>query len=299
MKSGFCQRDQRLVNLANERCLGLRAQNSAYAWQQLAAYFNQYIAGRFPFAANTQAPDADIERVTGLMRLIDTHLQSAKTGAEESESVNKEAALLFLQGLRHARELLGPLLVRGEAGQAQPLGVDIEVQWRSDRGSEQGADQVIEWRLAVGSQQARYPQGEAGKLRWVAGQPVVFGLRWAKDSVQWPLEDYSQPALVVFEKNAEWRYGGAWSLLRLLRNHHAPAGMVVQDEYAYPALLFTLPVSGQVKDKSRAQMFARFGISGAGGKAQLPAWLIDALPLKAPASPFRQITLPDTRRSDD
>ncbi len=290
----FFERAQRLVSLANERCSGLRAQSSAYAWQQLALYFNQYLAGRFPFAANTGAADADIERVSVLIRLIDSYLPSALAGMDEGDAANMQAARLYLQGLQNARELLGPLLVRGTAEQPQPLGVDIDVQWRSDKEKEQGADQVVEWSLGLGAQRLRYPQGERAKLRWLLGQPVTFALRWAKDSPRLPAEEGMQPNLMVSEQTAEWRYGGAWSLLRFLRNHQAPAGMVLQDEFAYPALLFSLPIRGLSKDNPHAQMFARFGISAVGAKTLLPVHLINALPLKAPVSPFRQITLPDS-----
>ncbi|MBY0443707.1 MAG: hypothetical protein K2Q15_00670, partial [Burkholderiales bacterium] len=293
--SYFFERAQKLVNMANERCLGLRAQHSAYAWQQLSGFFNQYLAGRFPFAANGNALDADAERVSTLLRLIDLYLPAAQAGLEDNESPNRDAARLFLLGMQHTRDLLGPILMRGSAEQPQPLGLDIDVQWRSDKDKEQGADQVIEWGLTVGTQRQRFPMGERVKQRWLLGQPLVFSLRWAADSPQLPIEENTQPALIVFNQSAEWRYSGAWSLLHFLRNHQAPAGMVLQDEFSYPAMLFSLPLGGAAKP--RAQMFARFGISAVGAKALLPIQLINALPLKAPASPFRQITLADSDKA--
>ncbi|STQ90758.1 type VI secretion system protein [Iodobacter fluviatilis] len=291
----FFERAQKLVNMANERCMGLRAQNSAYAWQQLSGYFNQYLAGRFPFAANGNAPDADAERVGTLLRLIDAYLPAAQAGLEDNESPNRDAARLFLLGLQHSRDLLGPILLRGSAEQPQPLGLDIDVQWRSDKDKEQGADQVIEWGLMVGTQRMRFPLGERAKQRWLLGQPIVFSLRWAADSPQLPIEENTQPALMVLNQTAEWRYTGAWSLLHFLRHHQAPSGMVLQDEFSYPAMLFSLPLGGPAKP--RAQMFARLGISAVGAKSLLPTQLIQALPLKAPASPFRQITLADSDKS--
>ncbi|MCX7206255.1 MAG: type VI secretion system protein [Proteobacteria bacterium] len=293
--SYFFERAQKLVNMANERCLGLRAQHSAYAWQQLSGFFNQYLAGRFPFAANGNAGDADTERVATFLRLIDLYLPAAQAGLEDNESPNRDAAKLYLLGLQHTRDLLGPILMRGSAEQPQPLGLDIDVQWRSDKDKEQGADQVIEWGLTVGTQRQRFPMGERVKQRWLLGQPLIFSLRWAADSPQLPIEENTQPALIVFNQSAEWRYSGAWSLLHFLRNHQAPAGMVLQDEFSYPAMLFSLPLGGAAKP--RAQMFARFGISAVGAKALLPIQLINALPLKAPASPFRQITLADSDKA--
>ncbi|AMC34573.1 type VI secretion system protein [Janthinobacterium sp. B9-8] len=288
----FFERAQKLVNMANERCQGLRAQNSAYAWQQLSVFFNQYLAGRFPFSAKGNAADADVERVTTLLRLIDLYLPAAQAGLEDNESPNRDAARLFLLGLQHSRDLLGPILMRGSAEQPQPLGLDIDVQWRSDKDKEQGADQVIEWGLMVGTQRMRFPLGDRAKQRWLLGQPIVFSLRWAEESPQLPIEENTQPALMVLNQSAEWRYAGAWSLLHFLRHHQAPPGMVLQDEFSYPAMLFSLPMSGPAKP--RAQMFARFGMSAVGAKALLPVQLLNALPLKAPVSPFRQITLPDS-----
>lgn len=52
----------RLVDLrqgALGRCQSLQQQQAAQAWKDLADYFNQYLAGRFPFAYSLEAADAE------------------------------------------------------------------------------------------------------------------------------------------------------------------------------------------------------------------------------------------------
>ena len=46
---------------------------AATAWNDLANYFNQYLAGRFPFSQDVRASDADPARVQHFLEIIDKH----------------------------------------------------------------------------------------------------------------------------------------------------------------------------------------------------------------------------------
>ena len=73
----------RLVDLrqgALGRCQSLQQQQAAQAWKDLADYFNQYLAGRFPFAYSLEAADAEPGRVRHLLKLMETRLPQVREG---------------------------------------------------------------------------------------------------------------------------------------------------------------------------------------------------------------------------
>ena len=77
------QLTQRWVSLqqgALQRCQVLQRQATSTAWNDLAGYFNQYLAGRFPFATDPRTPDADPARVQYFLTLIDQRLPQAREG---------------------------------------------------------------------------------------------------------------------------------------------------------------------------------------------------------------------------
>ncbi|WP_035056411.1 type VI secretion system protein [Andreprevotia chitinilytica] len=287
----FAERIQTITGMASSRCNALRTQASANAYMKLTGYFNQYLAGRFPFADNVKAPDAAPERVAEFTKLLDETLPMVQMGLGDLQTAQADAARQFLDELQQGRTWLAPLFMRDAGGPWQ--GVDVDVRWRTDRDHEQGADQVIEWSMNVAGQKARYPGGDKNRVHWSIGQPVSLVLRWAKDAPQIPTDDAFQPALGVFEKQAGWGYDGHWALLRLLRDHLSPYRVPTGGDYSDVALMFNLPVrTPAVHTDARAQMFLRVALIAPGGKASLA---LSPLPMAAPPSPFRNITMPDSK----
>ncbi|MBB5190661.1 type VI secretion system protein ImpL [Silvimonas terrae] len=281
----FAFRARELVHLAAQRCDGLREQLAATAWEKLGSYFNQYIAGRFPFTNDLAAPDVDPERVAGLLRLVDDNQVAIQAGLQGNASPYAGAALQFLQGMQQSRAWLAPLVLR-EGGVA---GLDISVAWRTDRSSEEGADQVINWSVGTGNQALQFPPAAADHVRWSIGQPVSMGLRWAKDSPQAPQGDPDQPALSIVDRQARWAYGGDWAMLRALRAHLAPEALDEYQDGTTPMML-AVPISALPGKPAYARMFLRVTLTSAGGKTPV---LLSPLPGKAPPTPFRAIALPE------
>ncbi|TWC40129.1 type VI secretion system protein ImpL [Pseudomonas sp. SJZ079] len=275
----FSRRARDVAGQASERCTYLQEQTAAAAWNRLSTYFSQYLAGRFPFAFNLDAPDADPDRVRLFLQLLDKDLPQAQTGLAQSVSADAPAALAFLEQLQRARGWLDPLFQRDKDG---IKGIDLDVRWRTDREAELGADQVIQWSLQAGSQQIGYPAEDDHRLRWTLGQPVKLLLRWAKNAAQKPADDPLQASLAVFEQEAGWEYAGAWALLRLLRTHVAFERVPTVD-YSETPLAFRLPVYAPHNSDNYAQMFVRVALMNASGKSPLA---IAPLPVKAPASPL-------------
>lgn len=266
---------------ALQRCLYLQQNQAAAAWNDLANYFNQYLAGRFPFSQDVRASDADPARVQHLLELIDTRLPLAQAGLTLSQTPDRLAAEDFLNRLKQAGTWLGPLFVRDKSG---ILGVEMDVRWRTDRDEERGADQVIAWSLDAGNQQISYPGGGQPNLRWMVGQPVRLTLRWARNGYQRPANDPLQPNLVVRDLEAGWEYQGPWSLLRLMRSQVASQRQPNVDYTDFP-LALQLPVTAQTQARTAQQtlMFMRLSLMSQGSKLPLS---IPPLPTRAPRSPF-------------
>ncbi|MCU1749094.1 type VI secretion protein IcmF/TssM N-terminal domain-containing protein [Pseudomonas sp. 6D_7.1_Bac1] len=272
-------RAQELQQAAMQRCQSLQQQQASAAWNDLANYFNQYLAERFPFANGIQASDADPARVQHLLELIDKRLPVAQAGLLLSRTPERLAAEDFLNRLKQASTWLGPLFVRDKSG---ILGVEMDVRWRTDREEEHGADQVIAWGLNTGNQQVSYPGEAQQNLRWMVGQPVRLTLRWARNGPQRPVNDPLQPNLVIRDLEAGWEYGGPWSLLRLMRSHQSNQRQPSMDYTDFP-LTLRLPVTALSSIEEPTQMFMRLSLMTQGSKLPLS---IQPLPTRAPRSPF-------------
>ncbi|MBV4457928.1 type VI secretion system protein ImpL [Pseudomonas sp. COR58] len=271
-----------LQQSAMQRCQFLQQQQAAAAWNELASYFNQYLADRFPFANGVQAQDADPARVQHLLELIDKRLPVALAGLSSSQAPERLAAEDFLNRLKQAGTWLTPLFVRDKSG---ILGLELDVRWRTDREEERGADQVIAWGLLAGSQQINYPGAEQPNLRWMVGQPVRLTLRWARNGNERPVNDPLQPNLVVRDLEAGWEYGGPWSLLRLMRAHYSVQRQPSMDYTDFP-LSLRLPVTAQNDSVTTGftRMFVRLSLMSQGSKLPMS---IAPPPTRAPRSPFQ------------
>ncbi|MFJ4142857.1 type VI secretion system protein [Pseudomonas sp. NPDC089734] len=273
---------QRWLNLqqaALRRCQFLQQQQGTSAWNALATYFNQYLSGRFPFAHDLSAADADPARVQHFLTLIDERLPQAQDGLKHAQSRDRAAAVEFLERLKLARPWLGALLLRDKAGL---MGADMDIQWRTDRDSERGADQVISWKLISGNRDISYPGQAEQVLHWNVGQPLSLVLRWARDGTQRPVNDPLQPDLRVSGLEAEWQYLGPWSLLRLMSAHVSMQRQPNVDYTEFP-LSLEVPVHAPANEENQALMFLRLSLMSQGGKVPLS---IQPLPVQAPRSPF-------------
>lgn len=269
---------------ALQRCASLQVGHAAQAWQQLSGYFNQFLAGRFPFAYDGGVSDANPDRVREFLELIDTQLPIALTGLNNPYGPDSPVARAFLEQLSDARLWLGPMLLRDKEGLR---GVDLEIRWRTDRDDERGADQVIDWNFNAGGRQASYPGELSSQARWSVGEPVQLGLRWAIGSAQRPIPDAHQAALSVADLQAEWSYEGPWALLRFIRANQAVERFPAADSVDRP-LALQLPVRTQANQDARALMFMRLSLKAIGGKQALA---LTPLPVSAPASPFGSLAL--------
>ncbi|KTT04968.1 hypothetical protein SB14R_02695 [Pseudomonas oryzihabitans] len=264
---------------AQNRCVQLQQDVAQQSWQRLSDYFQRYLAGRFPFSFEETAADANPDRVSAFLPLIDKEVPTALAAAKASPSPNGAAAIAFLESLQQAKAWLAPLLV-GDKDATR--GVDVEVRWRTDRQEERRADQLIDWSLHVDGRSISFPGNPVGQLRWSIGEPVKLVLRWATGSSQRPMADPRQAALAVYDTEAGWEYEGAWALLRFIRDHQAYERLPTQDLSDRP-LAFQVPTRSAVPGETSMLAFIRVSLMGVGSKQPL---MLTPLPTTAPLSPF-------------
>ncbi|QCP53541.1 hypothetical protein FAZ95_31360 [Trinickia violacea] len=268
----------RLVSSAREQCFRLQMGTGMEAYEQIRNFFARYLAGRFPFAADANAPAADVRQTAAFVALLDAHLADAQRGLAAAAAVGRgrpdEAR--FIAQLAAAKPWLDALLARGADGSLQ--GMELSVEWRVDRVDEVGADQVIEWKLASGSDTLTYPSSGEPPVRWKPGLPVSISLRWAKDAPWQPMFDAAQPTLTGANGVATWSAADAWAFLRIARLHQMPADAGAAIAGQSPRLLFTVPVRDRNGAIQTARMYLRVGFINA---AKAPQAIPD-LPVAAP-----------------
>jgi type VI secretion system protein ImpL len=260
----FVQTREQIRNSLYNQCRLLAGQNAVQAFTQISKFFNQHLAGKFPFAPRPQEQlpaEADPQDVAELFKLLDSSGKTIHAGLQNGTFGNSYSKVLtFLNQLEALRPLFSPML----AADADPIPMlDFIPVFRVNQGREINGNQIIDWTLQVGNDTFRYrdPQRVG---RWDYGQPVKLILRWAKDSPQQPasangaLDGKLSGRTVVFE------YRDTWSLFTLLALHQPLPGDF--DRLADPepqTLVFNVndgkssspvPQSG---DSSQAKVFIR------------------------------------------
>ncbi|HEY9420111.1 MAG TPA: type VI secretion protein IcmF/TssM N-terminal domain-containing protein, partial [Thermoanaerobaculia bacterium] len=210
----FEERRSALRRQLSDRCRELAGGHAVEGYRKLEAFFNQRLAGRFPFSASAPGrldPEADPEDVRALFRLYATHAPVLQSVPEEDRP---PAAFEFIRRLEDVRAFFGAFLddpLRSEAPR-----LDLAVRFREQRRAETGADRIFRWSLASGDQMVSHPYNGPA-IRWTYGTPVRLELQWAKDSPVVPVETADLPGVQVTGRTAAFEFNNRWSLLALLK----------------------------------------------------------------------------------
>ncbi len=210
----------RIARAYQQRCGELAAAQVSAGYEELRAFFNASLAGRFPFAPQSQArlaPDADPFSVREFLRRQEALLRPlGDDGFAAIRSLpGGEDVVSFLSSMQRLTPLLTPLLATEE----EPApGIGFRVDFRTSRALERGADQIAEWTLQVGEQRMSLGQDEGQRQGvWRPGQSVELSLRWASGSPRRPVIDADGAR--VDGARVSFRHEGPWALLRLMAVH--------------------------------------------------------------------------------
>ncbi len=256
-------------------------------YAQLADMFNRMLAGRYPFAApDHHGAEASVAAITDYLHLYATRAPAIRKALGRGASLPARSALAFLDQMDAVQAFFAPFL--GGSERTHP-GIDVEVDFRVNRGFEKGADQIIEWQFAVGDQVIRRGQ-QSPPQRWHPDDPVTVSLRWAKDGTLAPIlqsvgDDEKKRRIVTYA------YSGRWSLLRLLQEHGVAAVELDRRADTSPYVLkFTARTAAVAEAAARepqavtqAKVFLRVRLSAASPDAKTSvALMLPDFPTRAP-----------------
>lgn len=238
----FMQRKNDLEEKLYTRCHELAARQIVAKYTKLETFFNDRLAGNFPFSQDARRSEADPGDIRDFYRRFDADVAEL----EEVLKVNKQStgsevyeASDFLRQMKKARPVFASCLenhggenVAEEDRQAEDdlPALDFEVKFRVNTEHERLANQIIGWHLTVGEQEFQY-RGAKNKGRWRFGDPISFSLRWAKHGMYHPDADEAETVdsrTVTYKMNGDTR----WSLLRFLRKY--PGSPSYYDHLADP-----------------------------------------------------------------
>ncbi|HEV7238639.1 MAG TPA: type VI secretion protein IcmF/TssM N-terminal domain-containing protein [Thermoanaerobaculia bacterium] len=219
----FATRTHELSSQLTARCTNVAIERVATRYREIEQYFNQRLAGRYPF---TDGPpragelEADPNDLRGFFRIFDASqamVRSIPVDATQDPSFAK--ARRFVEDLAAVRVFFATYLEKPEAGPA----IDIEPMFRVLRDREVYGDQIIGWTLDVGRDTITNRETKARKLRWTYGEPVRVSLRWASESPRIPVAGNVRPGVTVLDRTVTYEYRNAWALLSALAQNQSSA----------------------------------------------------------------------------
>jgi len=216
----FLERRLLLQRAVSRRCMQLVQGEALNGWLQIADFFEDRLAGRFPFVdslTGTLEKAADPADIRELFRRYDRLAPDLQALAENDPVFAGSGPAVggFLRELGEVRKLFRTFL---EAPDPRvPPAYDLEVELRADEAHEISGDQIIEWRLEVGERGIELPDPHQ-RIRWVYGDPLRLHLRWARDSPYLPLARGLPVAARVDGVTVTWEHDDPWSLFSLLQD---------------------------------------------------------------------------------
>jgi type VI secretion system protein ImpL len=226
----FLQTRSALRRQLYQRCQDITQQQALAGYRQIERYFNQRLAGRFPFADGVPGRldrEADPEDVRTFFKVFDARAPIVLALPDGDPQFGDEEREIrdFLGRMGKVRLLFAQFLDDPLRPDVPTFGLDLE--FRTNRKSESGGNQVIRWELQSGRQ--RFERGGTDSQgSWTLGDKVGLVLQWAKDARTVPLApsppEPGQPHLRIEERKAVYEYAGRWSLFALLREYASRPG---------------------------------------------------------------------------
>ncbi|MEO8381189.1 MAG: type VI secretion system protein [Acidobacteriota bacterium] len=219
----FAVRLQELSSQLGTRCTNVAIERVATRYRELEQYFNQRLAGRYPFTDAVPRAgelEADPDDLRGFFRLFDASQAMVRNiPVDASVDPSFAKARRFVDDLASVRGFFATYLEKPESGPA----MDIEPMFRVLREREVFGDQIIGWTLEVGRDVVTNRETKARKVRWTYGEPVRLTLRWASESPRLPVGNSEVPNMTVRDRTVTYEYKNAWALLTAVEQNRIAA----------------------------------------------------------------------------
>jgi type VI secretion system protein ImpL len=259
-----------LTRRLSGRCYDLAGEQAAARYAEMARFFNQRLAGRYPFAEEPPEPgdpEAAAEDLRGFYKLFDASQAMVRSLPAKGDrpTPSFRAVRGFLDDMARVRELFAPFL---DAEKPEPVpSFDVEASFRVLREREAGGNQIIDWTLVVGNH-AVTSRGQERKLRWTLGEPVRIEMRWANDAPSVPVLLRPRAGAAVRDRTVIYEYANRWALLAALADHRAAAADLPAYEDVEPVTLAlavdTRPAAGGPPSDTPTRVFLRLALLAPG-----------------------------------
>jgi len=273
---------EQLSRQVTEICWTQSSQEAIRRYVKIAGYFNERLAGRYPFASASptsttiEADPDDIRRFYRLFDDSDALIRSIPPDRNDGLHGARE----FLDDMRTVRVFFAGFLDPVKATRNPE--VDIETEFRTLQQREMAGNEIIRWSLSIGDETVT-ERDKAKKLRWTPGTPVRVELRWANDAPHVPVLSAARRGVSVADRVVTYEYKNQWALLYALSDLRAAAADLGPEINAPPVTLAltvqTKPADGATALPRSAQVFMRVALlTPEGTPLDVPAF-----PAKAPA----------------
>ena len=252
---------------------------------KVAAFFNQRLAGKFPFGPVPASPDAPEAEPSDILAFLADMNRVGVPLMNYLQTGNRHADVqAFLRNADGIRQFFSGGLADGK------LFADSKVVFRVNQQAEVNGDHIIEWKIQSGD--GAINMGEvANGLRWSYGAPTMVILRFAKDSPDIPLSGAGGANMRTNGRTVTYEFRDPWSLFRLLHTYGDQAADYGIDEAgSFSTLRFAIPtlselahtkIQGPPKAQQEVKVFARLRFYIPGAKEQHEV-LIPEFPEAAP-----------------
>jgi type VI secretion system protein ImpL len=285
-----------LKNRIYATCQTLVERESVQSYQAIERYFNEYLAGRFPFTDTSAAvliDEADPDYVRYFFRLFDKFNRSGKKVITESrvfEDGSREEIKKFFLKLESVRSFLNGFLYNENKYQIPAY--DMDIDFRVNRKEEMDGNQIVEWNLISGSQRVNNRDLDR-KARWAYGMPLKIAMRWAKDAPYMPMKPaIDKLGLRIEDKTAIVEFNNRWSLISLMREYASTVsqnGVSLEDDPGNNLLMFAIPTLQPGADgrmvNGQAKVFMRINLLSPEKKSSI---ILPVFPIRAPRLLFQK-----------
>jgi type VI secretion system protein ImpL len=294
----FGQQLQNLHRTVLDRCAAVMNTDTASDYANLAAAFDQTLAGRFPFGSPSE-PDADPGDVKRFFSAYGPMFAGLQAQLVQLPAYNRAGAAQFVADLAQDQTALAPLLANPAPDAT--LSYTATIDFRTNIGSDPGANQIAAADVEVGQQTVSSFSANPS-IAWTSGQPVQVRLHWATNAPSEPITT-PDPGPQVSSREVSFSYSGDWALLRMLAAQRPDPATLAQLWDRRPETVeFTVALrpnpqaaSGGQVGLATAQLFMRFGLTAtlkvAGQPAQQIAIILPNFPTAAPPPPAAPMPL--------
>lgn len=273
----FLDRKEQLALTVYLRCQYIADMEAFKRYHVLQDFFNQHLAGRFPFAPLSNArffDEADPEDIQNFFLLFNQYGENLQDYFSKTASFgsDREKVVLWLDQIARVQVFMDSLLE-----QSLPLEsslYQVIVDFRVNQANEKGANQIIGWQLdkrnssdnvtlngqPLKGKRPNLVENREGSWHfadvWHYGEALRFALRWARNSAYRPYYDGIQKnfRLGGNDDTAVFEFNGKWALLELLMRHKGTPNDFDSFEDAQPyTLKFSVPIKRLLPARRQAE----------------------------------------------